>query len=112
VDKVRAATEIVRKKRPDLKIEGPIQYDAAVDMEVGQSKMPNSEVAGQASVLIFPDLNTGNNTYKAVQRETGALAIGPMLQGLNKPVNDLSRGCTVDDIINTVVITAIQAQGL
>jgi len=112
VDKVRKATEIVRKKRPDLKIEGPIQYDAAVDPEVGQSKMPNSEVAGHASVLIFPDLNTGNNTYKAVQRETGALAIGPMLQGLNKPVNDLSRGCTVDDIINTVVITAIQAQGL
>lgn len=112
VEKVRAATEIVRKKRPDLKIEGPIQYDAAVDMEIGKSKMPNSEVAGQASVLIFPDLNTGNNTYKAVQRETGALAIGPMLQGLNKPVNDLSRGCTVDDIINTVVITAIQAQGL
>ncbi len=111
VDKVRAATAIVRQKRPDLKIEGPIQYDAAVDMEVGQSKMPNSEVAGHASVLIFPDLNTGNNTYKAVQRETGALAIGPMLQGLNKPVNDLSRGCTVDDIINTVVITAIQAQG-
>jgi phosphate acetyltransferase len=112
VDKVRTATEIVKRKRPDLKIEGPIQYDAAVDMEVGKSKMPNSEVAGQASVLIFPDLNTGNNTYKAVQRETGALAIGPMLQGLNKPVNDLSRGCTVDDIINTVVITAIQAQGL
>jgi phosphate acetyltransferase len=112
VEKVRAATEIVKSKRPDLKIEGPIQYDAAVDLEVGQSKMPNSEVAGHASVLIFPDLNTGNNTYKAVQRETGALAIGPMLQGLNKPVNDLSRGCTVDDIINTVVITAIQAQGL
>lgn len=112
VEKVRAATEIVKNKRPDLKIEGPIQYDAAVDLEVGQSKMPNSEVAGHASVLIFPDLNTGNNTYKAVQRETGALAIGPMLQGLNKPVNDLSRGCTVDDIINTVVITAIQAQGL
>ena len=111
VDKVRTATEIVKQKRPDLKIEGPIQYDAAVDPEVGQSKMPNSEVAGHASVLIFPDLNTGNNTYKAVQRETGALAIGPMLQGLNKPVNDLSRGCTVDDIINTVVITAIQAQG-
>ncbi|MBD0726226.1 phosphate acetyltransferase [Flavobacterium sp. L1I52] len=112
VEKVRTATEIVKQKRPDLKIEGPIQYDAAVDMGVGKSKMPNSEVAGQASVLIFPDLNTGNNTYKAVQRETGALAIGPMLQGLNKPVNDLSRGCTVDDIINTVVITAIQAQGL
>ena len=112
VEKVRAATEIVKQKRPDLKIEGPIQYDAAVDLEVGQSKMPNSEVAGHASVLIFPDLNTGNNTYKAVQRETGALAIGPMLQGLNKPVNDLSRGCTIDDIINTVIITAIQAQGL
>ncbi len=112
VDKVRKATEIVKEKRPDLKIVGPIQYDAAVDLAVGQSKMPNSEVAGHASVLIFPDLNTGNNTYKAVQRETGALAIGPMLQGLNKPVNDLSRGCTVDDIINTVVITAIQAQGL
>lgn len=112
VEKVRAATEIVKIKRPDLKIEGPIQYDAAVDRAVGKSKMPDSDVAGQASVLIFPDLNTGNNTYKAVQRETGALAIGPMLQGLNKPVNDLSRGCTVDDIINTVVITAIQAQGL
>ena len=112
VNKVRTATEIVRKKRPDLKIEGPIQYDAAVDMNIGKSKMPDSEVAGQASVLIFPDLNTGNNTYKAVQRETGALAIGPMLQGLNKPVNDLSRGCTIDDIINTVIITAIQAQDL
>lgn len=112
VDRVRKATEIVRLKRPDLKVEGPIQYDAAVDSEVGLSKMPNSEVAGQASVFIFPDLNTGNNTYKAVQRETGALAIGPMLQGLNKPVNDLSRGCTVDDIFNTVIITAIQAQGL
>jgi len=110
VEKVRKATEIVRQKRPDLKVEGPIQYDAAVDPSVGKKKMPNSEVAGQASVLIFPDLNTGNNTYKAVQRETGALAIGPMLQGLNKPVNDLSRGCTVADIFNTVVITAIQAQ--
>ena len=110
VDKVREATQIVKEKRPDLKIEGPIQYDAAVDINVGKSKLQNSEVAGQASVLIFPDLNTGNNTYKAVQRETGALAIGPMLQGLNKPVNDLSRGCTVDDIYNTVIITAIQAQ--
>jgi phosphate acetyltransferase len=110
VDKVRKATEIVKQKRPDLKVEGPIQYDAAVDPVVGRQKLPNSEVAGQASVLIFPDLNTGNNTYKAVQRETGALAIGPMLQGLNKPVNDLSRGCTVDDIFNTVIITAIQAQ--
>jgi len=112
VEKVRRATEIVKEKRPDLKVEGPIQYDAAVDVEVGKSKMPDSEVAGQASVLIFPDLNTGNNTYKAVQRETGALAIGPMLQGLNKPVNDLSRGCTIDDIFNTVIITAIQAHGL
>jgi len=111
VNRVREATEIVKRKNPDLKIEGPIQYDAAVDMKVGKAKMPNSEVAGQASVLIFPDLNTGNNTYKAVQRETGALAIGPMLQGLNKPVNDLSRGCTVDDVFNTVIITAIQAQG-
>ncbi len=110
VDKVRAATEKAKALRPDLKIEGPIQYDAAVDPSVGKSKMPDSEVAGQATVLIFPDLNTGNNTYKAVQRETGALAIGPMLQGLNKPVNDLSRGCTVEDIFNTVVITAIQAQ--
>ncbi len=112
VDKVRKATEIVKAKRPDLKIEGPIQYDAAVDKEIGNSKLPNSEVAGEASVLIFPDLNTGNNTYKAVQRETGALAIGPMLQGLNKPVNDLSRGCTVDDIFNTVILTAIQAQDI
>ncbi len=112
VDRVREATEIVKKKRPDLKIEGPIQYDAAVDLSVGKSKLPGSEVAGQASVLIFPDLNTGNNTYKAVQRETGALAIGPMLQGLNKPVNDLSRGCTVDDVFNTVILTAIQAQGI
>ncbi|RIV20679.1 phosphate acetyltransferase [Fibrisoma montanum] len=110
VEKVRQATELVRQKRPDLKIEGPIQYDAAVDPSVGSQKLPNSEVAGRASVLIFPDLNTGNNTYKAVQRETGALAIGPMLQGLNKPINDLSRGCTVDDIFNTVVITAIQCQ--
>lgn len=110
VDKVRKATEIIRQRRPDLKVEGPIQYDAAVDPSIGKKKMPNSKVAGQASVLIFPDLNTGNNTYKAVQRETGALAIGPMLQGLNKPVNDLSRGCTVDDVFNTVVITAIQAQ--
>ena len=110
VDKVRSATEKAIALRPDLKIEGPIQYDAAVDPTVGKTKMPNSEVAGEATVLVFPDLNTGNNTYKAVQRETGAVAIGPMLQGLNKPVNDLSRGCTVDDIFNTVVITAIQAQ--
>ncbi|MBU2996658.1 phosphate acetyltransferase [Cellulophaga baltica] len=112
VDRVRKATEIIKEKNPELKVEGPIQYDAAVDSKVGLSKLPNSQVAGQASVFIFPDLNTGNNTYKAVQRETGALAIGPMLQGLNKPVNDLSRGCTVDDIFNTVIITAIQAEGL
>jgi len=110
VEKVRKATEIVKKLHPELKIEGPIQYDAAVDMSVAKTKMPDSEVAGQASVLIFPDLNTGNNTYKAIQRETGALAIGPMLQGLNKPVNDLSRGCTVEDIFNTVLLTAIQAE--
>jgi len=112
VDKVRKATEIVKKLHPELEIEGPIQYDAAVDKSVGKSKMPDSKVAGKANVLIFPDLNTGNNTYKAVQRETRALAIGPMLQGLNKPINDLSRGCTVEDIYNTVIITAIQAQGL
>lgn len=110
VEKVRAATNIVKEQRSDILIEGPIQYDAAVDMTVGKSKMPGSQVAGQASVLIFPDLNTGNNTYKAVQRETGAIAIGPVLQGLNKPVNDLSRGCLVTDIVNTIVITAIQAQ--
>ena len=110
VEKVRSATKVVQKLRPDILIEGPIQYDAAVDMSVGKKKLPDSKVAGQASVLIFPDLNTGNNTYKAVQRETRAIAIGPVLQGLNKPVNDLSRGCLVDDIVNTVVITAIQAQ--
>jgi phosphate acetyltransferase len=110
VEKVREATKMVHEKKPNIKIEGPIQYDAAVDMNVGKKKLPNSEVAGQASVLIFPDLNTGNNTYKAVQRETGAIAIGPVLQGLNKPVNDLSRGCLVEDIVNTVIITAIQAQ--
>ncbi len=112
VDKVRQATELVKQSHPHLQIEGPIQYDAAVDPLVGKSKLPNSDVAGQASVLIFPDLNTGNNTYKAVQRETGALAIGPMLQGLNKPVNDLSRGCTVEDVFNTVIVTAIQAQNI
>jgi phosphate acetyltransferase len=110
VEKVRQATMLAREKRPDLRLEGPIQYDAAVDPDVASKKMPDSEVAGHATVLVFPDLNTGNNTYKAVQRETGAIAIGPILQGLNKPVNDLSRGCTVEDIINTVVITAIQAQ--
>ncbi|MEU3739218.1 phosphate acetyltransferase [Streptomyces sp. NPDC032198] len=111
VDKVREATELVRESRSDLKIEGPIQYDAAVEPSVAATKLPESEVAGQASVLIFPDLNTGNNTYKAVQRSAGAIAVGPVLQGLRKPVNDLSRGALVQDIVNTVVITAIQAQG-
>ena len=112
VDKVRQATALVHEREPELLVEGPIQYDAAVEPSVAKSKMPDSPVAGQASVLIFPDLNTGNNTYKAVQRSAGAIAIGPVLQGLNKPVNDLSRGALVDDIINTVAITAIQAQSL
>ncbi|MBN3035136.1 MAG: phosphate acetyltransferase [Bacteroidales bacterium] len=110
VEKVRKATGIARIRRPDLKIEGPIQYDAAIDSTVARQKMPGSEVAGKATVFIFPDLNTGNNTYKAVQRSAGAVAVGPVSQGLNKPVNDLSRGCTVKDIVNTVLITAIQAQ--
>ncbi|MCI9890096.1 phosphate acetyltransferase [Micrococcales bacterium 31B] len=109
VDKVRAATEIVKQRRPDLLVEGPIQYDAAVDPSVAASKLPGSEVAGKATVLIFPDLNTGNNTYKAVQRSAGAVAIGPVLQGLNAAVNDLSRGALVEDIVNTVAITAVQA---
>ncbi|MFH8473240.1 phosphate acetyltransferase [Streptomyces sp. NPDC018000] len=111
VDKVREATARVRESRPDLRIEGPIQYDAAVEPSVAATKLPGSEVAGQATVLIFPDLNTGNNTYKAVQRSAGAVAVGPVLQGLRKPVNDLSRGALVQDIVNTVAITAIQAQG-
>ncbi len=111
VDKVRAATELVRQRDPSLLVEGPIQYDAAVEPSVAASKMPDSPVAGRATVLIFPDLNTGNNTYKAVQRSAGAVAIGPVLQGLNKPVNDLSRGALVEDIVYTVAITAIQAQG-
>ncbi|MGZ7010790.1 MAG: phosphate acetyltransferase, partial [Ilumatobacteraceae bacterium] len=110
VDKVRAATELVRQRQPDLLVDGPIQYDAAVDPTTAASKMPDSQVAGRATVLIFPDLNTGNNTYKAVQRSAGAIAIGPVLQGLKKPVNDLSRGALVEDIVNTVAITAIQAQ--
>ncbi|WNM26811.1 phosphate acetyltransferase [Demequina capsici] len=110
VDKVREATAIVKERRPDLLVEGPIQYDAAVDPSVAASKAPGSPVAGQATVLVFPDLNTGNNTYKAVQRSAGAVAIGPVLQGLRKPVNDLSRGALVQDIVNTVAITAIQAQ--
>jgi phosphate acetyltransferase len=110
VDRVRKATEIVQELRPDLKVAGPIQYDAAIDASVAHKKMPGSNVAGKATIFIFPDLNTGNNTYKAVQRSANAIAIGPVLQGLNKPVNDLSRGCLVEDIVNTVVITAIQAQ--
>ena len=110
VERVRAAVGLARQRRPELKIDGPIQYDAAIDVSVGNQKMPESKVAGRASVFIFPDLNTGNNTYKAVQRSSGAVAIGPILQGLNKPVNDLSRGCLVPDIVNTVAITAIQAQ--
>ena len=110
VDKVREATDLVRLRAPELKVEGPIQFDAAVDPTVGLKKMPGSEVAGRATVFIFPDLNTGNNTYKAVQRSAGALAVGPVLQGLNTPVNDLSRGALVDDIVNTIAITAIQAQ--
>ena len=112
VERVRQAVLIARKRRPELKIDWPIQYDAAIDVTVGSQKMPESEVAGRASVFIFPDLNTGNNTYKAVQRSSGAVAIGPVLQGLNKPVNDLSRGCLVPDIVNTVAITAIQAQAV
>ena len=111
VDKVKEATRIARQLRPDLKLEGPIQYDAAIDPGVARVKLPQSEVAGHATVFIFPDLNAGNNAYKAVQRAADAVAIGPVLQGLNKPVNDLSRGCTVTDIVNTIAITAIQAQG-
>ncbi|MGR6979172.1 phosphate acetyltransferase [Mycobacteroides abscessus] len=110
VEKVRIATELVRSRQPELLVEGPIQYDAAVEQSVAATKMPDSPVAGRATVLIFPDLNTGNNTYKAVQRSAGAVAIGPVLQGLRKPINDLSRGALVEDIVNTVAITAIQAQ--
>ncbi|MFC9984845.1 phosphate acetyltransferase [Microbacterium keratanolyticum] len=110
VDKVRAATALVRERSPELLVEGPIQYDAAADVAVARAKLPDSAVAGRATVFVFPDLNTGNNTYKAVQRSAGALAIGPVLQGLNKPINDLSRGALVEDIVNTVAITAIQAQ--
>jgi phosphate acetyltransferase len=112
VDKVRAATALVRERAPDLLLEGPIQYDAAIDPAVARTKLPNSPVAGRATVFIFPDLNTGNNTYKAVQRSAHAIAIGPVLQGLRKPVNDLSRGALVSDIVNTVAITAVQAQAL
>ncbi|MBW9095462.1 phosphate acetyltransferase [Microbacterium jejuense] len=111
VEKVRDATALVRTRAPELLVEGPIQYDAAADAAVAAAKMPGSQVAGRATVFVFPDLNTGNNTYKAVQRSAGAVAIGPVLQGLNKPINDLSRGALVDDIVNTIAITAIQAQG-
>ncbi len=111
VDKVRAATALVRERAPELPVEGPLQYDAAVDPVVAATKMEGSPVAGRATVLVFPDLNTGNNTYKAVQRSAGAVAVGPVLQGLNAPVNDLSRGATVRDIVNTVAITGIQARG-
>ena len=110
VEKVSAATGLVRARAPELPVEGPIQYDAAIDASVARTKLPGSPVAGQATVFVFPDLNTGNNTYKAVQRSAGAVAVGPVLQGLRKPVNDLSRGATVRDIVNTVAITAIQAQ--
>ncbi len=111
VEKVRTATALVRAQRPDLLVEGPIQYDAAADAVVAAAKMPDSQVAGRATVFIFPDLNTGNNTYKAVQRSAGAVAVGPVLQGLNKPINDLSRGALVQDIVNTIAITAIQSEG-
>ena len=108
IDFVKEALEIAQKAAPDIAMDGPMQFDAAVDSKVAKSKMPNSKVAGQANVFIFPDLNCGNITYKAVQRSANALAIGPILQGLKKPVNDLSRGCSVDDIVNTVLISAIQ----
>ena len=110
VEKVSKATAIIRERAPELPVEGPIQYDAAIDSAVARTKLPGSPVAGRATVFIFPDLNTGNNTYKAVQRSANAVAVGPVLQGLRRPVNDLSRGATVRDIINTVAITAVQAQ--
>jgi phosphate acetyltransferase len=110
VEATHIAQNLIRERNLDFVLEGPLQYDAAIDPEVARTKMPGSAVAGRATVFIFPDLNTGNNTYKAVQRAANAVAIGPVLQGLNKPVNDLSRGCTIDDIVNTVAITAIQAQ--
>lgn len=110
VDKVRTATELLIKRRPELEVAGPIQYDAAVDVEVGRAKLPGNPVAGNATVFIFPDLNSGNTAYKAVQRSADAIAIGPILQGLSKPINDLSRGCTIADIVSTVAITAIQSQ--
>jgi phosphate acetyltransferase len=109
---VREATALVRGRAAELLVEGPIQYDAATDAAVAATKMPGSDVAGRATVFVFPDLNTGNNTYKAVQRSAGAVAMGPVLQGLNKPINDLSRGALVEDIVNTIAITAIQAQNV
>src|SRR5215211_4103791 len=112
VEKVRAATALVAERAPDLLLEGPIQYDAAVDPEVARTKLPDSSVAGRATVFIFPDLNTGHNTYKALQRSANTIAIGPVLQGLRKPVNDLARGALVEDIVNTVAITAVQAQAI
>ena len=109
VEKVREATKIAKQKRPDLIIDGPLQYDAAIMENVALKKAPNSPVAGKATVFIFPDLNTGNTTYKAVQRSADLISIGPMLQGMRKPVNDLSRGALVDDIVYTIALTAIQA---
>ena len=109
VEKVATATALVQAKRPDLLIDGPLQYDAATVTAVAQQKAPESKVAGQANVLIMPDLNTGNNCYKAVQRAANLISIGPMLQGLRKPVNDLSRGALVEDIVYTIALTAIQA---
>jgi len=110
VDKVREATRIVRERRPDLVVDGPIQYDAASVESVGRQKAPSSPLGGHANVFVFPDLNTGNTTYKAVQRSAGVVSVGPMLQGLRKPVNDLSRGALVEDIIYTIALTAVQAQ--
>ncbi len=112
VEKVKKATALARAARPDLAIDGPLQYDAAVMPDVARTKMPGSKVAGQATVFIFPDLNTGNVTYKAVQRSANVVSMGPMLQGLAKPVNDLSRGCLVEDIVFTITLTAIQAAGM
>jgi phosphate acetyltransferase len=112
VQKVNQAVQYLKSLDIDFDIDGPLQYDAAIDKNVAKKKMPNSKVAGVANILIFPDLNTGNNTYKAVQRSSNAIAIGPVLQGLKKPINDLSRGCNIKDIINTVIITAIQAQDI
>jgi phosphate acetyltransferase len=109
VEKVARATRIARERRPDLPIDGPLQYDAAVMPDVAKTKAPKSDVAGRATVLVFPDLNTGNTTYKAVQRSAHVVSMGPMLQGLAKPVNDLSRGCLVEDVVYTIALTAVQA---